>query len=152
MTPEQIDIVQRSWRAALGDVQLPATIAGALSGSPNETSTRATWIVDTVSALSALLNQPGQFSELAERVLARRVGVTIEELAEDREALLAAIRTKHPSGRDERERIERAWTLAIQLFGEIVTAACLDPFNRTVAADGAVGIDQSPQRLRTGRT
>jgi hypothetical protein len=150
MSPEQIDLVVTTWRDARRDSRVNSIIAESLPGTHDERTARAAWIVDTVTVLSAVLNQPGQFNELSERVLSRRVGVTIAELTVDREALLIAIRLQQPDDETARERIDRAWSLAIQLFGEIVTAACLDPFSRLVAPPGrdlVASQQQSPVRI-----
>lgn len=113
-------------------------IADRLGGSLRCRVARAEWIADAVSLLSTVLHHPAVFTELAADVLASRVPVTTEELAEDREALMGALtELQGPLCPCER----RAWDLAIDLFAEIVSGACLDPFDiRPEATSASIAV------------
>lgn len=127
MTPEEIGVVVTMWQdASTPRILMVVAVADGLSGPLRSRVVRAQWITDAVSLLSTVLHRPAVFTELAADVLASRVPVTTEALADDREALLGAL-TELLGPLCPCER--RAWTLAINLFAEIVSGACLDPFD-----------------------
>ena len=126
MSPEQIARVVATWRTVTCDAQaLDRAIAGRLPGNAAERTARAIWIVSAVSRLSQVLDHPARFAPTVADMVAERVPVTMDELAADRDALLGALRELlGPLGADG----ERAWSLAIGLFAEVVGDLCLDPF------------------------
>jgi hypothetical protein len=129
VNPEQIGTVARSWDAAGRDrdrlhaaitVRLPAC---ADEGPPQDE--RCRWIVDAVSRLSGALNRPTSLGPAAAEVISQRGPVTLADLGADRDAVLGALRDVAPGfGPAE----EDAWDAAFQLFSELVTDLCLDPF------------------------
>jgi hypothetical protein len=129
MSPDDIDEVRTRWRAALTDAdRLSRAIAERLDGSPPFRTARGRWIIDAVTSLSAVLDHPGAFAPMAIDLLARRSAVTVDQLADDRDALLGAI--------DEvcgplDTTATRSWHLAIGLFAEILCSVGLDPFATT---------------------
>jgi hypothetical protein len=126
MSPEEIDLVVTGWRRATSDPHLlDQAIADRLPGSDEQRAGRATWIVRVVSQLSRVLDHPARFAPMVADMVAERVPVTIDELATDRDALLGALgELLGPLGGQG----EQAWSLAVELFAEIVADLCLDPF------------------------
>lgn len=124
MSPEQIDVVARTWdRAGQQPDRLHAAVAGGLP-DPGA-GERARWVVDAVGRLSSALDRPTALPPAAAEVIARRGPVTLAELAVDRDACLEALR--HLTA-DFGPAEEDAWDAAFQLFQELVSPLCLDPF------------------------
>jgi hypothetical protein len=126
MSPDDIDEVTRTWRAARADeALLVSAIAGRLQGTAAFRAGRAEWIVRSVSSLAPVLDHPTRFVPAAADLIALRFPVTLDELAVERDALLGALEercgTLAPS-------TAHAWDLAFGLFVEIVCAIGLDPF------------------------
>jgi len=128
MSPDDIAEVTTRWHLATSEPQvLHLAIAERLTGSLRFRNQRADWIIEAVTCLSGALEHPGTFASMAADLLAQRPHVTIDELASEREALLAAVA-------DLRGPLDdtalRSWTLAIGLFVEITAANRLHPFDR----------------------
>jgi hypothetical protein len=126
VSPEEIRTVAAGWQLVSSDpTLLIVALTDRLPGSVQVRTARARWIADTVSRLTSRLEHPASFVPEAASVLATRMPVSMDEMAEDRDALLGALVDLQgpldPSS-------ERAWSLAIGLFGEIVSSVCLDPF------------------------
>jgi hypothetical protein len=131
MSPEQITAVVNSWDRALAEPALHTEIAQRLDGDEDHRHNRAAWIIKAVTQLAHALDRPGLFETLAEGALAQRLPVSVDELAADREALLGALTTINgPSD----SASERSWSLAIQLFAEIVASTSLNPFGFRAAS------------------
>jgi len=124
VSPEQIGVVARTWdRAGSQPDRLQAAVAGRLPGPG--AGERARWVVDAVGRLSSALDRPTALPPAAAEVIARRGPVTLAELAVDRDACLAALRSLTAEfGPAE----EDAWEAAFALFQELVGPLCLDPF------------------------
>lgn len=126
MSPDDIDLVTRIWRAAMADeAHLRRAVGDRLRGPVAFRTDRAAWIVRSVSSLAPVLDHPTAFAPAAADLIALRFPVTLDELAEERDALLGAL--------DERcgtldPDAAHAWALAFELFAEIVCAIGLDPF------------------------
>jgi hypothetical protein len=124
VSPEQIGAVARTWAVASREPdRLHAAIAAGLP-SPARAD-RARWIVDAVSSVSGTLDRPTALGPAAADVIARRGAVTTAELAVDRDALVGALWAVAP---DFGPVEEEAWNAAFQLFSEVVSSLCLDPF------------------------
>ena len=126
MSPEQIEIVDRTWRRAARDRRMLCdALAGRLPGPPAERELRAAWICDAVSRLSPVIDRPTRFVESAGDLMARRGSVTMADLGVDQTALLGALDALIGPRTDGEQR---AWALALKLFEEAVASMCLDPF------------------------
>jgi hypothetical protein len=135
MSPDDIAEVTNRWHVATSEPQLlHLAIAEGLNGSLRFRNRRADWIIEAVTRLSAALEHPGTFASTAADLLAQRPQVTIDELASEREALLAAVAAL--CGPLDSAAL-RSWTLAIGLFVEITAANGLHPFNRDADRPGA---------------
>lgn len=148
MSPEEIEIVAAGWQRVSSDpTLLLVALTDRLPGSVRVRTERARWIADTVSRLTSRLEHPGSFMPEAAAVLAMRLPVSMDDLAQDRDALLGALVDLQgpldpPSA--------RAWSLAIGLFAEIVSSVCLDPFaNRGPVISKQQ--DNQPLTLEEGR-
>ena len=127
MNRDEIDIVATSWCRARSDPGLlHAAIVERLPGTLHTRVVRARWIVDAVTRLAPALDRPATFVPLAGDLLEARMPLTLDELAVDRDALFGALSAvgEPITARDQL----RAWEMAIELFAEIVTSVCLDPF------------------------
>ncbi len=124
VSPEQIDAVTRTWSAAVRDPdRLEAAVVERLPGGAPD---RARWLVCSVSRLTSVLDRPTTFTAGEAAV------TTVGELAVDRAAVLGAVRSvAGPLAPAD----ERAWALALDLFDELVSARCLDPFGCREGAD-----------------
>lgn len=136
MSPDDIDLVTRTWQQALAtpDLLLDA-IGDRLTGSSTFRHDRAGWIVRAVSGLSPVLDHPTAFAPAAIGLISQRFPVTAEELAVERDALLGALQER--CGPLAPETVH-AWNLAIELFGEIVCSIGMDPFDAYPDAAEAV--------------
>jgi hypothetical protein len=133
MSPDDIAEVTSRWRLATSEPQLlHLAIAERLTGPLRFRNRRADWIIEAVTCLSGVLAHPGAFASTAADLLDRRPHVTVDELASEREALLAAVADL--CGPFDGTALH-SWTLAIGLFAEITAANGLHPFSR----DGDVG-------------
>ena len=119
-------MVATGWQRMSADpILLLVALTDRLPGSVRVRTVRAGWIADTVSRLADRLDHPASFVPEAAAVLAERMPVSMDQLAEDRDALLGALAdVEGPLDPDH----QRAWSLAIGLFAEIVSSVCLDPF------------------------
>ena len=127
MSPDDIDEVVTRWSQAASEPHLlHLAIAERLDGSLRFRNQRAQWIIEAVTYLSAALEHPGTFASTAAELLAQRPHVTITELTNERDALIAALNDL--SGPLEGAAL-RSWTLAIGLFAEFVAATGLNPFS-----------------------
>jgi hypothetical protein len=124
---DEIDVVSSSWRRARSDPDLLlAALVERLPDTLPFRHVRAQWIVDAVTRLAPALGRPATFVPLAGDLLEARMPLTMDDLAVERDALfgaLAAVGEPMTAG-DQR----RSWEMAIELFAEIVTSVCLDPF------------------------
>jgi hypothetical protein len=129
VSPEQIGTVARTWDAAGSHPdRLHAAIVARLPESPGcgpPPVERSRWIVDAVSRLSGALDRPTALGPAAAEVIGRRGPVTLADLGADRDAVLGALRDV---AGDFGPVEEEAWDAAFQLFSEVVTDLCLDPF------------------------
>ncbi|HEX2577557.1 MAG TPA: class I SAM-dependent methyltransferase [Aquihabitans sp.] len=129
MSPEQVDIVKRTWQLANQEPdRLRAAIATRLPQHPEagrQPDPRARWIADAVSRLSQVLDRPTTFGPAATAVIEARSPVTMADLAVDRDALVEALRGVLGGLADTEEQ---AWSAAFGIFSEIVAERCLDPF------------------------
>ena len=125
MSPDDIAQVTRTWQQALADRDLLLEgIGDRLPGAPTFRAERAEWIVRSVSLLSPVLCHPTAFVPAAVDLISLRFPLTMDELAAEREALLAALQERC----DLSPEAAQAWNRAIDLFGEIVCSIGLDPF------------------------
>ena len=126
MSPDDIDQVTRTWRAAMADEDvLTRSIGERLTGTVPFRAERARWIVRSVSSLAPVLDHPTAFGPTAVELIALRFPVTLDELAQERDALLGALAERcGPLAPDA----AHSWDLAFELFAEIVCAIGLDPF------------------------
>lgn len=126
MSPADIDQVTRTWSVASVDIDsLRRALAARLHGSAAFRLQRADWIIGAVSALTPALARPTAFGPIASELVAVRCPVTMDELTQERDALLGALAER--CGRLT-QASEHAWRLAIGLFAEIVASSGLDPF------------------------
>lgn len=127
MSPDQIALVRSTWALALGEGDvLEAAVARGLSGTPHENAERARWAIGSITRLVIVLDRPTDFVAPAQSELARLPRLTLEELGDIRESVLAALRravTALPAGG------ARAWAHAFALFEELLAAQHLDPFH-----------------------
>jgi len=136
MNRDEIDIVASSWRRARSDPDLLlAALVERLPDSLPFRVVRAQWIVDAVTRLAPALGRPATFVPLAGDLLEARMPLTMDDLAVDRDALLGALGAvgEPMTAGDQR----RSWEMAIELFAEIVTSVCLDPFGTIDARESA---------------
>jgi hypothetical protein len=154
MSPDDIDEVTVRWNLAASEPQLlHLAIAERLTGSIRFRNRRADWIIETVTCLSEVLEHPGTFASRAADLLSQRPFVTTDELANERDALLAALTDL--CGPLEGAAL-RSWTLAIGLFAEFVAATGLHPFShndqedepQATRLDPLVGLPPRPTRAR----
>ena len=137
MSPDDIDEVRTRWGAALTDTErLCGAITERLNGSLQFRTIRARWIVAAVTGLAAVLDHPAAFAPMAVGLLAQRTAVTIDQLADDRDALLGAIDAL--CGPLD-ATATRSWQLAIGLFAEMLSTVGLKPFD--APGDGGDRID-----------
>ena len=137
MNRDEIDIVASSWCRARSDPdRLLAAIVERLPGRLPFRVARAQWIVDAVTRLAPALGRPATFAPLAGDLLEARMPLTMDDLAVERDALFGALGAVGEPMTAGHHR--RAWEMAIQLFSEIVTSVCLDPFGTlTTPTSGA---------------
>ena len=126
MSPDEIDQVTCIWRSARADEALLADAIGErLVGTAEFRADRARWIVRSVSSLAPVLHHPTAFGPVAADLITLRFPVTLDELAQERDALLGALAERcGPLAPDA----AHSWDLAFELFAEIVCAIGLDPF------------------------
>ncbi len=126
MSPDDIKEVTTRWNTAAAQTHLfHLAIAEHLSGPLRFRSERASWIIDAVTCLSAVLERPGTFASTAADLLAQRPYVTMDELTSERAALIAALEALCGPLDDT---ALQSWNLAIGLFAEFIAANGLHPF------------------------
>jgi hypothetical protein len=135
MSPDEIAEVTTRWHMATSEPQLlHLAIAERLTGSVRFRNRRADWIIEAVTCLSGALEHPTTFATLAGDLLSQRPHVTIDELASEREALVAAVADL--CGPLDSAALH-SWSLAIGLFVEITAANGLHPFDRDGGTESA---------------
>lgn len=135
MTPEQISLVVRRW-TSLGRRRevLGWAVATHLRGT--DPMGRAAWLIQAVDRLHPLLETPARFALVAGDLVGRRAPVTADELAADRDALLAGLEdVAGPLSEEE----TAAWRQACDLVAECLTALALAPFDPPPATGHVAG-------------
>lgn len=103
---------------------LRARMCAAL-GADDRAMWRTDWLLGAVAHLVLVLDRPAALVTEGRAEITRRLPVTLAELAEDRDALLAALdQLVGPLQPGQR----RAWMLATDLFAEIVGDLVIDHF------------------------